>query len=111
MYEIKGFWGVNGKLDPHVVRNYEAVQNILVESNKIQLVLQGHCHSGAISVQKGITFITLGAMVDECHQATIMLVTCKKHVITLQMLDASDEREPIIYELTAGSLIKVTNGG
>ena len=49
--------------DSHIVLNAAAVRQILEDSGKVRLVVQGHCHNGAKSVVNGITYVTLPAMV------------------------------------------------
>lgn len=62
-------------LDPHIVKNYLEAQDILERSGKVGLVLQGHCHAGACSRQRGIPFVTLRALVDSAGPAPVLVVT------------------------------------
>jgi len=52
-----------GGPDPHVVRNAPRVRSILEGAGNVQAVIQGHYHDGRRSVQGGISYITLAAMV------------------------------------------------
>ena len=64
-----------GKMDPHVIKNQKQVQEILQEHGCILAVLQGHCHTGAMSIENGIPYITLQALVDGERQTPVLLAT------------------------------------
>lgn len=48
----------------HRVKNAEAIRSILEESQKVNLVLQGHYHKGADRVENGIRYLTVPAMCE-----------------------------------------------
>ena len=91
------FRETEGKLDQHVVRNYKEVQHILHQSGKVRLVLQGHCHTGAYSIQSGVPYITLKALVDGRLQAPTLIVACKDSgkTYTLDFCDAAAPEDEI----------------
>lgn len=66
----------DGERDPHVIVNHREVRGILEESGKVVLVLQGHDHGGALTVQRGITYVTAKALVNGAWQAPGIIVTC-----------------------------------
>ena len=60
---------VHEKLDPaihvtHVIKNADKVREIIRESGKVRMVLQGHYHCGAEAEIDGIPYITLPAMCE-----------------------------------------------
>ena len=48
----------------HIVKNARAVREILEQSGKVSLVIQGHYHMGADSLIHGIRYLTLPAMCE-----------------------------------------------
>ena len=52
----------DGSEDPHILKNADQVRAILEQSGRRIAVLQGHCHTGGFTVQKGIPYITFRAM-------------------------------------------------
>ena len=60
---------VHENLDPlvenhHVIKNAESIRQIIGESGKVRLVLQGHYHPGAERMIDGIPYVTLSAMCE-----------------------------------------------
>ncbi len=60
---------VHENLDPfveehHVIKNAKEVREILKESGKVRLVIQGHYHPGAEHIIDGIPYVTLPAMCE-----------------------------------------------
>ena len=60
---------IHENLDPlvenhHVVKNAEMIRQIIRESGKVKLVLQGHYHPGAERMIDGIPYVTLPAMCE-----------------------------------------------
>ena len=58
---------IHENLDPfvenrHIVKNSESIRQIIRESGKVKLVLQGHYHPGAERMIDDIPYITLSAM-------------------------------------------------
>ena len=53
-----------GKLDPHLVRNADAVRRVLESARCPVVVLQGHYHPGLLQQINGVTYLTLGAMCE-----------------------------------------------
>lgn len=49
----------------HVVENAKEIKQILKESGKVDLVLQGHYHFGGDQTEDGIRYLTLNAMCEE----------------------------------------------
>ncbi len=54
---------VDGKLHPCVLGNADEVRAILEKAGNVKLVLQGHAHEGAYTVENGIPYVTLRATV------------------------------------------------
>ena len=54
---------IDGKLDPHVVRNSDEIRKILETHGNVVAVVQGHYHPGFERVIGGIPYIGLRAMV------------------------------------------------
>lgn len=54
----------NGVRPDHVVKNADAVRELLEKSGKVPLVIQGHYHKGAYNVINGIRYLTLSAMCE-----------------------------------------------
>ena len=50
-------------LDPHVLRNAEAVRQVLEKNGNVRAVMQGHYHAGMRTTLNGIAYIGLRAMV------------------------------------------------
>jgi UDP-2,3-diacylglucosamine pyrophosphatase LpxH len=48
----------------HIVRNAADVRQIIRESGKVKMVIQGHFHSGAESIIDDIPYITIPAMCE-----------------------------------------------
>jgi len=60
---------IHENLDPcvhesHIVKNAQAIREIIRDSGKVRLVLQGHYHRGGDSVIDGIPYQTLPAMCE-----------------------------------------------
>ena len=60
---------VHENLDPalhvtHVIKNADKAREIIRESGRVKLVLQGHYHGGAEALIDGIPYITLPAMCE-----------------------------------------------
>lgn len=60
---------VHENLDPevqrdHIIRNAGAVRQMLADSGRVKLVLQGHYHPGAEHTLDGIRYLTLPAMCE-----------------------------------------------
>jgi len=60
---------VHENLDPnvecrHIIKNAAEVRQIIAESGKVKLVLQGHYHPGAENTIDGIRYLTLPAMCE-----------------------------------------------
>ncbi len=60
---------IHENLDPfveehHVVKNAEEIRKIIQNSDKVQMVLQGHYHFGAEHTVDGIPYVTLPAMCE-----------------------------------------------
>ena len=60
---------IHENLDPlveshHIVKNSETIRQIIRESCKVKLVLQGHYHPGAERTIDGIKYVTLPAMCE-----------------------------------------------
>lgn len=60
---------IHENLDPfveshHIVKNSEKIRQIIRESGKVKLVLQGHYHFGAERTIDGIPYITIPAMCE-----------------------------------------------
>ena len=53
----------NGVLDPHVVRDAARVRQVLEEAGNVTAVVQAHYHPGMQTVQNGIPYVCLRAMV------------------------------------------------
>jgi 3',5'-cyclic AMP phosphodiesterase CpdA len=53
----------NGALDPHVVRDAARVRQVLETAGNVAAVVQAHYHPGLRTVQNGIPYICLRAMV------------------------------------------------
>lgn len=84
----------NGKTDPHVVKNQEAVQRILSrEREKVLTVLQGHCHTGAFFIQDGIPYITLKALVDGKENVPLLIVQAEQEGLAITFYDLAERRE------------------
>ena len=84
----------NGKTDPHVVKNQEAVQRILSgEREKVLAVLQGHCHTGAFFIQDGIPYITLKALVDGKENVPLLIVQAEQEGLAITFYDLAERRE------------------
>jgi alkaline phosphatase len=49
----------------HVVKNCVQVRRVLEKSGKVQLVFQGHQHSGGYNEISGIKYLTLKALIEE----------------------------------------------
>jgi 3',5'-cyclic AMP phosphodiesterase CpdA len=54
----------DGVLDPHVVKNHEAVHGVFLRSGRVKLVFQGHYHRGRDCRIDGIRYFTLPAVVE-----------------------------------------------
>lgn len=52
-----------GGLDPHVVRDAAQARSVLESTGRVTAVLQAHYHPGLATVQNGIAYISLRAMV------------------------------------------------
>ncbi len=69
---------VHENLDPtvqeqHIIKNHEQIREIIKESGKVDLVIQGHYHDGNHLVIDGITYLTLPAMcIGEENHYTVM---------------------------------------
>lgn len=87
----------NGEMDPHVVKNQEAVRKILQENGQVLAVLQGHCHAGAFSVEKGIPYLTLKALVDGREKTPILLGTTEgqEEGMLLKFLDLAEGEQKV----------------
>lgn len=60
---------IHENLDPyvdsrHIVKNAEEIRQLIKESGKVKLVLQGHYHAGAEHTIDGIPYLTLPAMCE-----------------------------------------------
>ena len=84
-------------MDPHVVKNQEAVRKILQENGQVLAVLQGHCHAGAFSVEKGIPYLTLKALVDGREKTPILLGTTEgqEEGMLLKFLDLAEGEQKV----------------
>jgi len=51
-----------GELDPHCVRNHDAVRQVIERAGNVAAVIQGHYHPGRRAEVNGIPYITLAAM-------------------------------------------------
>lgn len=61
---------VHENLDPsvdkmHIIKNADQIRQIIRESKKVQMVLQGHYHLGKESIVDNIPYITLPAMCEK----------------------------------------------
>ena len=83
---------LEGERDPHVVVNHRQVRAVLEKSGKVSLVLQGHCHSGALTVQRGISYVTLKALVEGERQIPGLRVDCdpQKEEYRLEFFDGAE---------------------
>lgn len=66
---------INGKRDAHVICNSRNVREILEKAGTVQLVLQGHCHKGALTLCGGITYLTLEALVERTNRVWALIVS------------------------------------
>ncbi|MDR2259161.1 MAG: metallophosphoesterase [Treponema sp.] len=66
----------NGELDPHVVKNHEEVRSVLVNSRRVQMVLQGHYHKGRQCIMDEITYFTLPAVVEGKDKNYGLILRC-----------------------------------
>jgi alkaline phosphatase len=60
---------VHENLDPyvhymHIIKNSEEVRNIIKESGKVRMVIQGHFHNGAERIIDSTPYLTLPAMCE-----------------------------------------------
>lgn len=83
---------LEGERDPHVVVNHRQVRAVLEKSGKVSLVLQGHCHSGALTVQRRIFYVTLKALVEGERQIPGLMVDCdpQKEEYRLEFFDGAE---------------------
>lgn len=70
---------IHENLDPfveshHIVKNSEKIRQIIRESGKVKLVMQGHYHLGAERTIDGIPYITLPAMCEGTDNSYQILV-------------------------------------
>ena len=65
-----------GKLDPHIVKNHEAVRAVLRGSGRVKIVLQGHCHRGYEQTLDGVPYLTLPAIVEGPAEGCALFVSC-----------------------------------
>jgi len=69
---------VAGELDPHIIRNTAEITEILQNSGKVRLVLQGHYHRGCTVEYGGIPYVTLRAIVEGPENNAALVVTCSE---------------------------------
>lgn len=57
----------------HIVKNAAEVRKIILDSKKVDLVLQGHYHIGADSVIDGTRYLTVPAMCERYENHFVIL--------------------------------------
>ena len=80
-------------LDPHIVRNHEAVRSVIRQAGSVRMVLQGHYHKGCSWTVDGIPYLTLKAIVEDPTASELFIISCRK--------DSTILTEKIVHHITS----------